>query len=103
MHESGKILKNRSGLGNLDRSQADFFLVGGGGVTESPTQVEFTLLEKLKKFRYASTVSLFFNKEILTVKIRKNLKKKFEYVHRKSSPKCGTLTWWGGLSGLIKY
>ncbi len=20
-----------------------------------------------------------------------------------SSPKCGTLTWWGGLSGLIKY
>ncbi len=20
-----------------------------------------------------------------------------------TSPKCGTLTWWGGLSGLIKY
>ncbi len=28
------------------------------------------------------------------------------YNHRlcwNSSPKCGTLTWWGGLSGLIKY
>ncbi len=27
----------------------------------------------------------------------------YGYVTRMSSPKCGTLTWWGGLSGLIKY
>ncbi len=24
-------------------------------------------------------------------------------VEVRASPKCGTLTWWGGLSGLIKY
>ncbi len=24
-------------------------------------------------------------------------------IRSSSSPKCGTLTWWGGLSGLIKY
>ncbi len=24
-------------------------------------------------------------------------------VYFPTSPKCGTLTWWGGLSGLIKY
>ncbi len=27
----------------------------------------------------------------------------FLYITRRTSPKCGTLTWWGGLSGLIKY
>ncbi len=27
----------------------------------------------------------------------------FQRVTQHTSPKCGTLTWWGGLSGLIEY